>query len=220
MAEKIKKDQLSQIRVRVNELFAGIGKLTKIQRLLIYLGTFLVLGGGYYYFVFSPRYEALESARETLKRQESNLASFKVKARSLAEYEKQMAEVQEKFNIAMKALPDNKEVPALLTGISKAGTNAGLEFRLFQPEAVVNKEFYKEIPLSMVVNGGYHQVADFFFQVADLNRIVNIRDLTMTKDGKTKGQVEMKCSAVTYMFAEQANEPPKGKKGKKKKKRG
>lgn len=61
-------------------------------------------------------------------------------------------------------------------------------------------------------------MADFFFQVADLNRIVNIRDLTMTKDGKTKGQVEMKCSAVTYMFAEQANEPPKGKKGKKKKK--
>jgi len=220
MAEDTKKDQLAQIRARVNELFAGIGKLSKIQRLLICLVTFLVIGGSYYYFVFSPRYEALGAARETLKLQEDNLASFKIKARSLAKYEKQMAEVQDKFNIAMKALPDKKEVPALLTGISKAGTKAGLEFRLFQPEPVVDKEFYKEIPLSMVVNGGYHQVADFFFQVADLNRIVNIRDLTMTKDGKTKGRVEMKCSAVTYMFAEPVDGQSKDEKGKKKKKRG
>ena len=218
MAEETKKSQGAEIRAKVNQLFTKIGTLSKIQRLLICLGTFLVIGGGYYYFVFAPRYETLGAAKKELKTLENRLASYKIKARSLGKYEKKMAEVQEKFNVAMKALPDKKEVPALLTGISKAGTKAGLEFRLFQPEPVVNKAFYKEIPLSMAVTGSYHQVADFFSQVADLNRIVNIRDMSMTKDGKARGRVQMKCSAVTYMFAE----PVEGtsKQGKKKKRRG
>lgn len=219
MAEEIKESHGASIRNKVNEVFAGIGKLSKIQRLLICLGTFLVIGGGYYYFVFAPRYEALEAARKELKLKNAQLISFKAKARSLDKFEREMAQAQEKFNIAMRALPDKKEVPALLTGISKAGTQAGLEFRLFQPKPIVNKEFYKEIPLSIAVNGSYHQMADFFFQVADLNRIVNIRNMSMTKDGKNKGQVQMKCSAVTYMFAEPGEGTPKGKKGKKRKKK-
>ncbi len=70
----------------------------------------------------------------------------------------------------------------------------------------------------MAVTGSYHQVADFFSQVADLNRIVNIRDMSMTKDGKARGRVQMKCSAVTYMFAEPVEVTSK--KGKKKKRRG
>jgi len=220
MAEENKETFVSRIQKQLSQLFAGIGKLSVLHRILICLGTFSLICAGYYYFVFSPRYGAIESASKELKSKESMLVSFKTKARALGKYEKQMAETQEKFTIAMKALPDKKEVPALLTGISKAGTNAGLEFRLFQPEPIVNKEFYKEIPLSMAVNGSYHQVADFFFQVAELNRIVNIRDMSMTKDGKIKGRVQMKCSAVTYMFSDPKDVKSEGKKSKKKKKRG
>ncbi|MCG8635714.1 MAG: type 4a pilus biogenesis protein PilO [Desulfobacterales bacterium] len=204
-----------QLKVKTDALFIRIGKLTKVQRLLICLVTFSLIGGGYYYFIFAPKHEALKSAIAELKTQENKLSSFKIKARSLAKFEKQIEEAREKFNIAMKALPDKKELPSLLTGVSKAGSNAGLEFLLFQPDPVVNKEFYKEIPLSMTVKGNYHQVADFFFQVAGLNRIVNIQNVSIATDAKNKGLLTMKCSAVTYMFAEKAEEKSKGKKKKK-----
>lgn len=219
MAEN-KETPMGKLRAQVDRLFAGIGKLTKVQRLLICVGTVLVMGGGYYYFIFSPKWEKLNSSREELQRQESQLASFKAKARALPKFEKQMAEVQEEFNIAMNALPDNKELPALLDSISDAGMRAGLELRLFQPEGVVNKEFYKEIPISMDVSGSYHQITDFFFQVANLNRIVNVQNVSIQRDGKAKGKVQMKCSAVTYMFTEPEADQGKGKKSKRKKKRG
>ncbi len=218
MAEEQKENIREQLKVKMDALFARIGKLTKVHRLLICLVTFSLIGGSYYYFIFAPKHEALQSARAELKTQEDKLNTYKIKARSLAKFEKKMAEAQEKFNIAMKALPDKKELPSLLTGVSKAGSNAGLEFILFQPKPIVNKEFYKEIPLSMTVSGSYHQVADFFFQVAGLNRIVNIQDVSIATDTKNAGLIQMKCSAVTYMFAEQVEEKPKGKKGKKKKK--
>jgi type IV pilus assembly protein PilO len=218
MAEDKKENIRDQLKVKVDALFAKIGKLTKVQRLLICLVTFVLIGGGFYYFIFAPKHEALQSARAELKTQEDKLSTFKIKARSLAKFEKKMAQAQEEFNIAMKALPDKKELPSLLTGVSKAGSNAGLEFELFQPEPVVNKEFYKEIPLSMIVKGSYHQVADFFYQVAGLNRIVNIQDVSIATDTQNQGLLTMKGSAVTYMFAEKVEEESKGKKKKKKKK--
>ncbi|MDD9301536.1 MAG: type 4a pilus biogenesis protein PilO [Desulfobacter sp.] len=220
MAEENKEKIGNPIQARLESFFVRIGKLTKIQRVVVCCVSLLLIGGAYYYFIFAPRYELLKAAKEELQVQQDKLESYKIKARSLAKYEKKMAEAQERFNIAMKALPDKKELPSLLTGVSKAGRKAGLDVLLFQPEPIVNKEFYLEIPVSMTVRGRYHQVADFFFQVAGLNRIVNIQDMSMTTDPKTKEQVQMKCSAVTYMFADPGEAASKDKKGKKNKKRG
>ena len=112
-----------------------------------------------------------------------------------------MSETLEAFHEAMKALPDKREIPSLLTGVSRAGSNAGLSFHLFQPENEISKQFYNEIPVSIKVEGSYHQIADFFFQVLHLNRIVTIDDVDVKI--KQNGQsLEMSCRAVTYMFVE------------------
>ncbi len=218
MSEK-KEKPTGKIRAQLDQLFEGIGKLTRMQRLLICIGTMLAIGGGYYYFIFSPRLKMLNSSKATLKQTQSQLSSYKAKARVLPKYEKQMAQAQEQFNIAMTALPDKKEVPALLDSISEAGTLAGLEFKLFEPDGVVEKDFYKEIPISMDVSGSYHQIADFFFQLANLSRVVNVRSIEMKHDGKAKEKIQMKCTVITYMFTEPKS-ADSGKKRKKKKKRG
>jgi type IV pilus assembly protein PilO len=218
MADEEQKDNLRhKVTTLVDQLFARIGKLTKVQRILVCVAAIGLLGGGYYYFIFAPKAQVLSKVQKELKTQEQQLDIYKIKARSLKKVKKQMAQVQQEFDLAMKALPDKKELPSLLRGVSKAGGNAGLKFLLFQPETVVDKEFYKEIPLSMTVSGTYGQAADFFFQVASLNRIVNINDLSISIDKQNKGRISMKCSAVTYMFAEQA-EGEKGKKSRKAKK--
>ena len=131
-----------------------------------------------------------------------------------------MKEAEAKFNMAMKKLPEKEEIPSLLTSISDAGQAVGLEFLLFQPKTEKKKEFYAEIPVSMSLRGDYHNLAIFFDQVARLNRIVNIENITMNrvKKGKKKslGELTAKCTAVTYKFID---EPPKKKKKKKKKSR-
>jgi type IV pilus assembly protein PilO len=218
MAKKGKTDRSSRVREKIEAFLSRVGALTRIQRLLICVLTFAVIVGGYYYFIFMPKNQILKEARTEYKAQVDKLATFKIKARALRKYEKKMALAQEAFNVAMKALPDKKELPSLLTGVSKAGSRAGLVFNLFQPNPVVNKDFYKEIPLSLEVEGRFHQIADFFFQVAGLNRIVNIQNMSMTADAKKSGLIQMHCSAVTYMFAEKA--PSKKGKRKKRKKKG
>jgi len=214
MASDTEKNKRDEIKEKIAFLFEKIGGLSKVQRLLICVLTIAVMGGGYYYFIFAPKNKMLQSVKTEYKTQVAKLETFKRKARALKEFETKMAKVQEEFDIAMKALPEKKEIPSLLSGVSKAGSNAGLVFLLFQPAPVVNKQFYKEIPLSLKVEGNFHQIADFFFQVGHLNRIVNINNMSMMSDKKDAGLIQMNCSAVTYMFAEPKEEKTNGKKKK------
>ena len=132
-----------------------------------------------------------------------------------------MQEAEAQFNMAMKKLPEKEEIPSLLTAISDSGQAVGLDFLLFEPKAEKKKEFYAEIPVAMILQGDYHNLAIFFDQVARLNRIVNIENIQMSR-GKSKGKsksgnkLTVNCTAVTYKFID---EPPKKTSKKKKKKR-
>jgi type IV pilus assembly protein PilO len=208
---------------KLNALFKKIGALTKIQRLLICLGTLGLIGAGFYFFLLGPKLDTLAAAREDLKTQKNLLSTYKIKAAALEKMEARMAQAQAKFNIAMTALPDKRELPSLLDEISKAGSDAGLEVQLFAPQSMVKKNFYTEIPFSMTVVGRYHQVAEFFYRVAGLNRVVNISAINVNrvsgKESADRNKIQMKCTAVTYMFVEPKEDEGAGNKRKKRRKK-
>ena len=209
---------MDKLKERLAQFFERLGTLSRLQRLIICLVSFALIGAGYYFLIFSPKNKELKKVQQEYIKQKDRLAKFKKAAKELPKYEARMAEKQAEFNIAIKALPDKREVPNLLTQISKAGTDSGLDVQLFQPRKETKKDFYVEIPVAIRVKGGYHQISDFFFQVAKLNRIVNIRNISIKP---SKPALGMTCQAVTYMYQETKPEPKgeKGKKGKRRKKR-
>lgn len=215
-----KKDRAVKIRERMDALFEKIGALTKVQRLLICLGTLGVIGAGFYFLLLGPKLDALTVARKNLETQKSLLSTYKIRAKALKKVEAQMAQAKEQFNIAMTALPDKRELPSLLDEISKAGRESGLEVELFAPQNMVQQASYIEIPLSMTVAGRYHQMAEFFYRVSGLNRIVNMSSINMTrmsgKEAADQNKIQMKCVAVTYMFVESKENGDGGKKSRKK----
>jgi type IV pilus assembly protein PilO len=203
MAQKKNKETpRSLIRQKTTVFFDRVGKLSRRNRLFICLGTLALIGGAYYYFFFMPIQTQLKQASQTLDARTSQLTIVRQQARSLKEWEEKMARVEEAFYIATRALPDKKEVPSLLKSVSNAGSSAGLNIQLFQPGAPVTRDFYKEIPLAMKMEGSYLQIADFFFQVSRLNRIVNIRNIDLRRNKSASGLIDMTCNAVTYMFVE------------------
>lgn len=208
--------KISAISEKLSALSEKVGTLTKVQRLLICLVTFAIIGGAYYYFIFMPRHDELKRLEQNYQSRVKQLSIYKKRAAEISKYEKMMAKVQEEFSIAMRALPDKRELPSLLTGISKAGSDAGLAFHLFKPEKEINKEFYKELIVSIKVVGRYHQITDFLFQIVRLNRIVNI-DNIYVKSQKGGKILEMSCKAVTYMFVEEKEINDKNKRKRKKK---
>lgn len=194
--------------------FDKVEKLSKLQRILIYGGVFLVLVGSVVYFLYLPKMTLIDSLKKEQADLEGKLVVAKKNARQLPGLKKQMAAAESRYRAVMKALPEKEEIPSLLTSVSQSGTDAGLEFLLFQPKAEVRKDFYAEIPVSIRVEGSYHNVAMFFDRVAGLSRIVNIENIVMAPKGADS--LTTTCTAVTYKFVEPEKKAPQ-KKGRRKK---
>jgi type IV pilus assembly protein PilO len=196
--------------------FEKIAALSRVHRILICAGTFLLLGGLFFYFIYMPKMSRINELKIEFDDLQVKLTKAKAAAKDFDKYQKLYKEAQVKFKLALQLLPDKKEIPSLLESISKSGRGAGLEFLLFQPEKEVPKGFYAEIPVKIQVQGGYHNLAMFFDQVAKLSRIVNISNINITgAKGSTKAAtyLQASCVATTFRFIEQA---PKGKEAKKK----
>jgi len=189
-----------------------VQKLVLWQRIAILAGLIVVVVGAAVWFLFLPQYEDISRLDEKLQGLEKKLATAKLNAAELGKFQAKMQEAEAQFKIAMRALPENQEIPSLLTSISKSGQEVGLEFLLFEPKPEVRREFYAEIPVAMNLRGDYHNLAVFFDKVARLSRIVNINNITVTptKDGR---ELNTSCFAVTYKFVEPLPEKPAPAKG-------
>lgn len=208
---------------KLTPLIERIEKLSTVQRLLIYLGTFLLLIGAFVYFSYMPKFQRLDELQTEFEEVETKLLKARKDARQLPRLKKDLAAAEARFKTVQRALPEKEEIPSLLSSISQSGRDVGLEFLLFQPKNEVNRDFYAEIPVSIRVSGSYHSVGLFFDRVAHLPRIVNIFDITMQPQGgggKAKGgnTLLMSCTATTYKFVEASSKKKakKRKKGRKK----
>lgn len=191
----------------LDPLFEKIGRLTKLHRLLICAGAFLLLLGAFFYFSYLPKMQQIDTLKTKKSTLEQQLRTAKAKAAQLEEYRARMKKAQEDFMIAKAVLPENKEIPSLLTSVSQSGQDAGLEFLLFQPKPEVNKDFYAEIPVDIKVLGNYHNVVSFFDNVSRLYRIVNVENIQM-KSGQKNEKLNTSCTAVTYKFLETEEKKP------------
>jgi type IV pilus assembly protein PilO len=201
----------------VEPFLEKIEKLTRVQRIAISAVIFGLIAGGVIYFLYWPKYERIDKLDTELKKLEKKLQTAKRNAKDLKKFQAKMKEAEAQFRMAMKKLPEKEEIPSLLSSISNSGQRVGLEFLLFEPKAEKKKEFYAEIPVAMNIKGDYHNLAIFFDQVARLSRIVNIKNIQMSRSkDKNSSDLSTRCMAVTYKFVD---EPAKKKKNKKKNKK-
>jgi len=187
-------------------MFEKIGELTKIQRILICAATFLIVISGFVYFSYYPKFIQIETLGTRHEKLKSDLETAKKNASQLKKFQQEMRKAEDKFKIASKALPETKEIPSLLTNISKSGKDSNLEFLLFQPNTDKPTDFYAEIPVLIQVKGGYHNLALFLDRVSRLSRLVNIKDIDI-QAADLPGSLMTKCTAVTYRFLESEIKP-------------
>jgi type IV pilus assembly protein PilO len=189
---------------------------TKLQRVLIYASAIVLLVGSFTYFAYLPKHKEIGKLESEYKKLAEKLDKARKTAKQLNYYRTKMKAAEAQFNIVMKALPEKEEIPALLSGISQAARDAGLDITKFQPNQEKAKDFYAEVPITISVSGNYHNVAMFFDKISNLPRIVTIEAVKILPD-KEGLKLSTTCTAVTYKFIEPVKKKPSKKKKKKKK---
>lgn len=154
-----------------------------------------------YMLVIKDQYERYEREEAKEKGLKETYLSKKAMAINLPAYKQQMEEMQQTFGVLLRQLPNTTEVPNLLVDITQAGLGRGLDFVLFKPEKEKPVEFYAELPISIKVNGSYHELGGFVSDVAALPRIVTFGNINITGDAKT-GKLSITALAKTYRYLE------------------
>jgi len=160
-----------------------------------------VLAAGYFLSIVDQN-----SQLERFRAEERNLMQQYEKkaftAQNLEQYKKQMVDMEEMFGSLLSQLPKDTEVPGLLEDITHTGLGSGLEIDRIELGTVVEREFYAELPIKMLVRGDYHGFGSFVSGVAALPRIVTLDDFVIKPVNQSANRfLEMSISAKTYRYA-------------------
>ena len=156
-----------------------------------------------YYTEKTKEIKGLEG-REASLRQE--ITTAKAIAAKLDEHLAEMEETKRLFAEASILLPQKKEIPSLLTNISALGTNSGLNMATFAPGGERRQEFYAEIPVSIKVDGPYHNIGTFLYEVSQLDRIVSAINISLGGGAMQRGEMVLgsNINLITYRFLEES----------------
>lgn len=167
---------------------------------LVILFIVIVIAG--HFLVWQDQTETLEKIQaeeETLKN------TYLLKKRSavnLPALRAQLEEIEQSLSAMLKQLPDKSEMEALLVDINQAGLGRGLQFELFKPaEKETINAFYAELPVSIRVTGGYHDIGAFASDIARLPRIVTLNDISIAP--ATDGKLVLDAVAKTYRYLDE-----------------
>ncbi|MDY0361567.1 MAG: type 4a pilus biogenesis protein PilO [Desulforegulaceae bacterium] len=206
----------SDIQNKLDSFFSKINKLDKIQKIGIFIGTIVLIVAVYVWFLYLPQKEEIESLKKKQENLSSQVSIAKTKVAQLEKIKKELENRQEEFLVVTKALPDTKEIPALVDSLSASANESGLTLESIVPGGENPKDFYAEIPISMKMSGGFHETALFFDKVSRFSRIVDFQNAKLTSDKDEK--ISTVCNALTYRFLkDKKNEDKKNTKKKKKK---
>ena len=190
----------------MNQLLTHILRLPRQQKIGILAGlvVFLLVIG--YFYVYLPGDDQVTKLAEEITAVRADRDKKKALSVNLPKLQKELQEWDAKLKAAVAQLPDRKEIPDLLSSLSTKAREAGLEILLFRPRAENFQEFYAEIPVDIVVRGGFFNAVTFFDEVGKLNRLVNIDniDLKNPKVGGDQVALEISTLATTYRFLDEA----------------
>jgi len=182
--------------------FEKIAKLPKSYRMAMLPAVVLLVCVVYVYFLFLPTKSNLEGIRDQQLQLQRKLSEVRSVAGNEEAVEQEIAALQRKLEVALRRLPDSKELPVLLTDITSLGKNAGLDFRAFRPKEEIRRDFYAEVPIEIEFIGDFHDVAVFFDEISRLPRIVNIGelDVAISSESSLNTVLRVKGSATTFRF--------------------
>lgn len=195
----------------------GIEKIAKMptkQKIALMIALLVIVCVVMYMLLIRPKQTELKEYESRLSDLQAQLQKDRATVAKLPILQREYDSLNRQLEAALTELPNQKEIPALLTSVTDEGKKAGLEFLVFRPRPEEKKDFYAEVPVDITVLGSYRSLGDFFSAIGSLPRIMNIRNVSFV-DVKSDGiqtTNKVNCLATTFRFLDKSEQITKEKK--------
>ena len=176
---------------------------------------------GWYFYISGER-DTLASAQQQEVKLKQEFEQKQAKVVNLDALKAQLAQMNEMLSQMLRELPSKTEMPGLLVTISQTAQAAGIETDVFKPQPEIPKEFYAIKPISLKMQGTYHQFGTFISSVASLPRVViltmhnvSLKPVGGSKNAPPGGQLMLEGTVQTYRYLGDEEPKANGKSAKK-----
>ncbi|HYO95249.1 MAG TPA: type 4a pilus biogenesis protein PilO [Polyangiaceae bacterium] len=179
---------------------AALRRLPLVAKLGIGAGLVAAILVAYFVIFYgdvSGRIEAARAKEQTLKAELSEARSAEFA------YQKDMAELterQQRQRELNKILPVTTEYPAFLSSVQNVANVAGVSLTAWSPIPEVPDKFYARVPMRVELTGRYHQIAKFFYGVGQLDRVINMENISLIEPKLVGEDVLLKAVGLATAF--------------------
>ena len=174
------------------------------------LALFIVLGalsyGAFHWLIYSGMQQEIEQKETQRQTLSDEVEAGKLTAAKLPEFKREVERREAQLQTLSRILPSSKEVDDLLRKVQALAAQSNLNVLRFKPEATQPVDFYARWPITLELDGTYHNLAYFFDRLSKLSRIVNVSGLRINanKNPTAASTIRANCTATTFVFIEQA----------------
>ena len=150
-----------------------------LQLLVGVVGIGLAIIATYYFTLFSATSAELNGLIKKKETEERALKRHRVIVGKGDLTERNLARVSSKLDAYKKQMPIADDLPRLLEKVSGFGENRKIELLNFELSEGSVKDFYKEIPLQIRMQGDLWSTLDFFEYMQNLLQLVSFEGLSL-----------------------------------------
>ncbi len=177
-----------------------LNKITLIKKILVLLAVLVLFGLGYWYLYHSKLTEELED----LENQQTQLLQQKQDAlRRKSTYDRdrhRRDELKKSYAQQLRALPSEAEMSSFLNSLSSQAELVGLELQSVKPKQEEAAQYYARIPVELKLEGSFLQMAKFFYLVANVDRIINIENISFKASASDDSGIVLTASVLATTF--------------------
>ena len=164
-----------------------------------------VLGAGaFYYFYEMPQQQAMAVQATELSAIRARISRGQALARQLPEFRKEIGTLEARLESLKPILPDERDAGDLLRRVQTLATQSNLQVRGFRPQAITAKEMHAEWPISLQLEGNFHNLGLFLDRVSKMPRIINIGAMVLSAKPQPTAAASMtiQATATTFVLVE------------------
>jgi type IV pilus assembly protein PilO len=191
-----------EIAAQAQEQLDRLSKLPKAARVGMIAAIAIAAAAGYYFGSYQAAAQEVERLHAQELELQRKLSEVRSVAANIAAFEAEIEELEIKLKVALRQLPNKKQLEVLLTDISNLGKKAGVEITSFKRNDEIIHDFYAEVPIAIVLSGEYHHIGKFFELMSKLPRIVNMGALqvSVAKANLERTRLTVSGTATTFRF--------------------
>jgi type IV pilus assembly protein PilO len=179
---------------------SSLSRLAATAKAAITIGALALFGAGYYFLFHSDIENDVTVAEQTGITLATDLNAAREAEQAYQKDLAELAEREQRQKELNQILPANTEYPQFLSAVQSAANDSGVSLSAWTPRERVPEKYYARVPMKLELTGRFYQIARFFYNVGQLDRIINMEDISMTDPRVVDDEMVLRAEALATAF--------------------